>query len=258
MDPVQRAKQIVFGYNENPKDYTDEQAEQIALVAAQLGLPFRPESKALQKFFFDLVDNMAFGALPDDMRPTSRGESVFGETKQERAAGALSLLGLAVPGAVGASVARTGARALAKRLPQKTQDALKRMNRFKLNIGSKTYTAPILTGAVTGAGAGAAMDLLENPQEIAKRAAIGGLLGTALTPATRLSNIGGEGMTRLLTSGGGNLPVQQTKLLGSGARRLTGRLGLTGNTNAVRQIGPSTLLQNTDDYLRTAINQAFI
>ena len=73
MDPVQRAKQIVFGYNENPKDYTDEQAEQIALVAAQLGLPFRPESKALQKFFFDLVDNMAFGALPDDMRPTSRG-----------------------------------------------------------------------------------------------------------------------------------------------------------------------------------------
>ena len=87
MDPVQRAKQIVFGYNENPKDYTDEQAEQIALVAAQLGLPFRPESKALQKFFFDLVDNMAFGALPDDMRPTSRCESVFGETKTERAAG---------------------------------------------------------------------------------------------------------------------------------------------------------------------------
>ena len=131
MDPVQRAKQIVFGYNENPKDYTDEQAEQIALVAAQLGLPFRPESKALQKFFFDLVDNMAFGALPDDMRPTSRGESVFGETKTERAASALSLLGLALPGAVGASVARTGARALAKRLPQKTQDALKRINRFK-------------------------------------------------------------------------------------------------------------------------------
>ena len=36
MNPVERAKQIVFGYNENPKEYTDSEAEQIAFIAAQL------------------------------------------------------------------------------------------------------------------------------------------------------------------------------------------------------------------------------
>lgn len=51
MDPVQRAKQLVFAYNENPQNYTDDQAEQVAFIAAQLGLPFRSESKAVQSSF---------------------------------------------------------------------------------------------------------------------------------------------------------------------------------------------------------------
>ena len=102
MDPVRQAKQLVFGYNENPENFTDEQAERIAHVAARLGLPFRPESKALKKFFFDLVDNMTFGALPDDMRPVSRGEKIYGETKGEKLASNLAVLGLLAPGAAGA------------------------------------------------------------------------------------------------------------------------------------------------------------
>ena len=166
MDPVQRMKSIVFDYNENPKNYTDDQAEQVAYIAAQLGLPFRPESKALQKFFFDLADNMAFGLLPEDMRPTSRGESVYGETKGERTAGALSLLGLALPGAVGASIAKTGSAALAKRLPQKTKDALSKMNK-----------GGALDFAVAGGGGLAAMNLAEDPLGTPGRAFTGALIG---------------------------------------------------------------------------------
>jgi hypothetical protein len=166
MDPVQRAKQIVFGYNENPKDYTDEQAEQIALVAAQLGLPFRPESKALQKFFFDLVDNMAFGLLPDDQRPTSRGESVFGETKTERAARGLSLLGYAIPGAAGAVAAPRVAKALANKLPKSTRDALAKLD------SNQALTLAAGTGGALGA-----MDFFEDPLGAPNRAFTGALIG---------------------------------------------------------------------------------
>ena len=248
MDPVQRAKQIVFGYNENPKDYTDEQAEQIALVAAQLGLPFRPESKALQKFFFDLVDNMAFGALPDDMRPTSRGESVFGETKTERAASGLALAGLALPFAAGARVAGAGARALAGRLPQRTQNALRRIN-----------TNNALSYAAGGGGGLAATNFFEDPAGAPSRAATGALIGAGIGVGRGLlsySTPNRGGAPQLLREGTRQLPGRNQRLLGAGALRLQGRLGLPGS--APPRLGPSTLLQNTDDYLRTAINQAFI
>ena len=173
MNPVDRAKQMVFGYNENPENFTDEQAERIAHIAAKLGLPFRPESKALKKFFFDLVDNMTFGALPDDMRPVSRGQSVYGETKGEKTASNLALLGLLVPGAAGAKVGAAGARALTKRIPTKTQQILSRSNR----------ASSALQGAGALGGATAAMDLLEDPMGAPERAfagaALGGMLGGA-------------------------------------------------------------------------------
>ena len=56
MDPVQQAKRIVYDYNLDPSDYTDSEAEKIAVIALQLGLPFRPETKKLQKFFFVYSD----------------------------------------------------------------------------------------------------------------------------------------------------------------------------------------------------------
>ena len=125
MYPVQQDKQLVFSYNNNPKDYSDEQAEQIAAIAARMGLPFRSESKALQKFFFDLVDNATFGLLPDDQRPVSRGQNIYGETKSEKLAGNLSLLGLVVPGAAGAKGQKgtTGASGGGGSAPAFTADA---------------------------------------------------------------------------------------------------------------------------------------
>ena len=177
MNPVDRMKAVVFGYNENPKDFTDQQAEQIAYIAAKLGLPFRPETKKLSKFFFDLVDNMTFGALPDDARPVSRGEKIYGETKGEKLSSNLALLGLLAPGAagakVGAKVGAAGARAIAKRLPTKTQEILTRSNR----------ASNALQGAGAFGGATAAMDLLEDPMGAPERAfsgaALGGMIGGA-------------------------------------------------------------------------------
>ena len=173
MDPVQQAKQLVFSYNNNPKDYSDEQAEQVAAIAAKMGLPFRSESKALQKFFFDLIDNATFGLLPDDQRPVSRGQNIYGETKSEKLAGNLALLGLAVPGAVGAKAGAMGARAVMKRLPSKTKQILGRADR----------TSKAIMGGASGAGSLAAMDLLEDPMGAPERAfsgaALGGMLGGA-------------------------------------------------------------------------------
>ena len=169
-------KSIVFGYNENPKDYTDDQAEQIAFIAAKLGIPFRPESKALQKFFFDLADNMAFGLLPEDQRPTSRGESIYGETKGEKAAGALSLIGLALPGMAGASIAGTGARALTKRLPVKTQQAV---------------SQSLATQLAGGLGA---MNIAEDPMGTPSRAIQGALLGGGYTASRSLLGMAQSGI----------------------------------------------------------------
>ena len=173
MDPVQQAKQLVFSYNNNPKDYSDEQAEQIAAIAARMGLPFRSESKALQKFFFDLVDNATFGLLPDDQRPVYRGQNIYGETKSEKLAGNLSLLGLVVPGAAGAKAGAAGARAIMKRLPTKTKQIL----------GKSDRASQAIMGGAAGAGSLAAMDLLEDPMGAPERAfsgaALGGLLGGA-------------------------------------------------------------------------------
>ena len=210
MNPVEQAKRLVFGYNENPKNFTDEQAEQIAFIAAQLGLPFRPESKALQKFFFDVVDNISFGLLPEDQRPRSRGESVFGETKSEKLAKNLALIGLAVPGMAGAKLATRGAKALKPRLPQATQDRISRMN-----------TNNLLNYATSAGGGLAAMNILEDPYGVPERALTGALLG------------GGFGVARNflgMTGASGAIPMPGNTV----AARLPGFRGLLQSQNPIR------------------------
>ena len=173
MDPVQRMKTIVFSYNESPNDFSDEEAEQVAYIAAKLGLPFRPESKALSKFFFDLVDNATFGLLPDDQRPVSRGQSIYGETKGEKAASLLSMVGLAVPGALGAKAGVAGARAIKQRLPKATQQVITKAENLS-NIARR---------GTEFAGWLAAMDLLEDPMGAPQRALTGAALGGAIGSA---------------------------------------------------------------------------
>ena len=112
----QRLSRAVYEYNDNPKKFTDTEAKQIARVAQILGLPFQPESKALQKFFFDLADTALFGLLPEDQRPVSRGEEVFGETRSEKVVSTVAnLLGFLVPGTAGIKVGQKIAPALLKK-----------------------------------------------------------------------------------------------------------------------------------------------
>ena len=229
-DPVQSAKDMVFKYNRDPKKYTDQQAERIAFVAARLGLPFKGESKALQKFFFDLVDNIAFGALPEGMRPVSRGESVYGETGAEKVAGVASLLGYAVPGAIGA---RLGTRALSagmQRIPGRAGAAMRRgMDSSAMAGGLTAAGRPIspgilnrmVTGGAAGAGALALSDIVEDPFGAPSRALTGAAFGGGLGAAGALGK--GTAMTF-------NEPLSPgPKLLGQGATRIPQRAATTSD-----------------------------
>jgi len=170
MDLVQQAKRIVYDYNLNPNDYTNSEAEKIAVIALQLGLPFRPETKKLQKFFFDLADSATFGAIPNSMRPKSRGEDLYGETRSERlSSGAGNLLGLAIPLTAGAKVG-------SKLLPRK---AMTDASKFRTTLRRAAE------GATRGAGGLAAINLAEDPLGAPERAMTGALYGGLLGPFIR-------------------------------------------------------------------------
>ena len=173
MNPQQaqeRAQQLVYQYNNNPKDYTDDQAKKVAFLAQQLGLPFRPESKALSKFFFDLTDKALFGLLPDTNRPKSRGEEYFGETAGERTAGALANIGYLAPIGLGAAAAGPFAAMAVRALPTQARNAI--LSSPRLNQA--------LQGAMGGAAGFSLMDLVEDPLGTPGRALQGGLYGGAL------------------------------------------------------------------------------
>ena len=226
-NPVQSAKDMVFKYNRDPKKYTDQQAERIAFVAARLGLPFKGESKALQKFFFDLVDNIAFGALPEGMRPVSRGESVYGETGAEKIAGVASLLGYAVPGALGAKLGTRALSAGMQRIPGRAGAAMRRGMDASAGAGGMTAAGrPVspgilnrmVTGGAAGAGALALTDIVEDPFGAPSRALTGAAFGGALGAAGALGR--GTAMTFNEPLAAGPPPLQLGNL---GARQIRGR-----------------------------------
>ena len=94
-------------YNSNPNQFSDRQAERIAQIARKHGLRFDRENKFASKLAFDLADTALLGMIPNSLRPVSRGESVFGETRRDRLAGGLGYLG-AIP-TLGAGIAGRGA-----------------------------------------------------------------------------------------------------------------------------------------------------
>lgn len=95
MDP-DTITRLIADYNKDPSQYTDEQAEVIALLARQLSQPFTRESKPLRKMLYGAGEMASFGLLPDSWEPHSRGQDVYGESTIDAiASGAGSLLGLA-------------------------------------------------------------------------------------------------------------------------------------------------------------------
>ena len=101
MDPDVISR-LIIDYEKNPNQYTDEQAEAIALLSRQLSMPFDRENKPIRKLLYNAGEMATFGLLPDSWEPHSRGQDVYGETAIDAiASGAGSLLGLA-GGTVGA------------------------------------------------------------------------------------------------------------------------------------------------------------
>ena len=111
---------IITAYNDDPRSFTDKDAELIAMLSKMSGISMRRDvhmkPKPFQKLGFNLADVGMMGLLPNEWEPMSAGEPYFGETKVEKVAGNVgSLLGLA--GGVGAvygvgRVAAKGARGL--------------------------------------------------------------------------------------------------------------------------------------------------
>ena len=108
MDPDVISR-LIIDYEKNPNQYTDEQAEAIALLSRQLSMPFDRENKPIRKLLYNAGEMATFGLLPDSWEPHSRGQDVYGETAIDAiASGAGSLLGLAG----GVTGAYKGARGL--------------------------------------------------------------------------------------------------------------------------------------------------
>tara|TARA_R110002012_G_scaffold245270_1_gene420260 strand:+ start:206 stop:796 length:591 start_codon:yes stop_codon:yes gene_type:complete len=182
MNPEQQARGIVARYNQDPKQYTDSQAKQIAFLAYRLNLPFKPESKALEKFAFDIVDNALFGLLPDSTRPVSRGEEFFGETSSESAARNVANIGYLAP-----LLAGGGAGFLAQSVAK--------------GAGMGLAARGAIGGAVGGAGIYGLPDFAEDPSAAAGRALEGALLGgiTGGVGGAYLGPAGNKGFLNMLS-----------------------------------------------------------
>ena len=87
---------LINSYYNDPESFSDEEAEVIAGLTRQLGMPFDRERKPIRKLLYGAGEMATFGLLPDSLKPYSRGQDVYGETAIDAiASGAGSLLGLA-------------------------------------------------------------------------------------------------------------------------------------------------------------------
>ena len=87
---------LINSYYNDPESFSDEEAEVIAGLTRQLGMPFDRERKPIRKLLYGAGEMATFGLLPDSLKPHSRGQDVYGETAIDTiASGAGSLLGLA-------------------------------------------------------------------------------------------------------------------------------------------------------------------
>jgi len=95
---------LIGAYNNDPRSFSDEEAEMIAMLSSQVGMKFRREKKAVSKGLFNAADIGLLGMLPNEWEPWSRGQSVYGETAGEKigsGAGTIAGLPLAVLSGLG-------------------------------------------------------------------------------------------------------------------------------------------------------------
>ena len=167
------AERMVYDYNRNPYGFSDEQGQQIARIAAAYGLDFKPESKFLKKFFYNLVNTGTLGALSLAMdAPRETGAQYgFGTKLGKAGTFAGTLGGMVTPIGAGAALGKMALRGASKMAP---------------TLSGITKARPGLTRAAqwgaTGAGVGAATGAIGDPLGAPERAFYGGLTGAALSP----------------------------------------------------------------------------
>jgi len=79
-ESYQKMRRLVQAYNADPSSFNDVEAEQIALIAKTIGLPFNREVKPIANLLYGAAEGLSFGFAPDSWRPTERGESVYGRS----------------------------------------------------------------------------------------------------------------------------------------------------------------------------------
>lgn len=98
MTKWEMAKNLVEDYNKDPDKFDENQAKKIAQIAFHYEIEFKPKTKAMKKFLFDMADTAVLGLIPNEMRPETVGEDLFGESTGEKfAGGAGTILGLVHP-----------------------------------------------------------------------------------------------------------------------------------------------------------------
>lgn len=141
MNEFKMIAEMVRRYNNGEISLSDRQAQKLAEMAFRYEIPFEVGSKPIRKGMFDAADMATFGMLPNEWRPRSPGEGLYGESTMDRfAGGAGSLLGLA--GGVGAGIkgaralygAATGGKAAAALASVKEAEAVKRASNFANNL----------------------------------------------------------------------------------------------------------------------------
>jgi len=110
----EQVKELVNRYNAGELSGLNEKdLEQIAILAAQMGIEFKVKSKPIRKGLFDLADTAAFGLIPNELRPTSIGQEWHGESGIDKFAGGVGTLGGAALGGLGVLKLAGKARGLA-------------------------------------------------------------------------------------------------------------------------------------------------
>ena len=122
MNPMSIISTLVDSYHANPDRFSEDQAERLATIAFESGVEFRPETKKLKKFAFDLADTATFGMIPNAWRPERVGQDLYGESAGEDVSGALgTLLGLVPAVGLGYGAIKGGAK-VGKGLVGKVKD----------------------------------------------------------------------------------------------------------------------------------------
>jgi len=146
-------QELARQYNDDPRSFSDSEAEMIANLTQQFGLDFQRTSRPGAKAVFDAADMATFGLIPNRWRPESRGDTVLGESGiDEVAGGAGTLAGLAGAGGVlkkGVDKARSIFSRAADDIVQKTAEGVQSSPRGLLPAyegGGSLVPSPRLLG----------------------------------------------------------------------------------------------------------------